>query len=153
MVDEGARPGVQQTHHTEATADESWIEGQLSQRLGRSAKQNVVDRLLIAARDGSQLSGQREGHEEVSNGQQQVPLFCEPFVGLLVLALRTVTVLAPHAAASITEEPGARKRHAGICAGAVGQLAVLPRWFCKEEMWITTSRCLKGRTFLPSKFC
>ena len=29
--------------------------------------------------------------------------------------------------ASTFEEPGARKRHAGICAGAVGKLAVLPR--------------------------
>src|SRR5262249_33304204 len=27
-----------------------------------------------------------------------------------------------------TEEPGAGKLHAGICAGAVGQPAVLPRW-------------------------
>ena len=29
--------------------------------------------------------------------------------------------------ASDTEEPGAVILHAGICAGAVGQLAVLPR--------------------------
>ncbi len=32
------------------------------------------------------------------------------------------------AEASISEEPGAEKLHAGICAGAAGQLAVLPRW-------------------------
>ena len=31
------------------------------------------------------------------------------------------------AEASIHEEPGAGKPHAGICAGAVRQLAVLPR--------------------------
>ena len=31
------------------------------------------------------------------------------------------------AEASVYEEPGAGKLHAGICAGAVGQLAVLPR--------------------------
>jgi hypothetical protein len=35
--------------------------------------------------------------------------------------------LKPDTEASIFEEPGARKRHAGIRAGAVGQLAVLPR--------------------------
>jgi hypothetical protein len=29
----------------------------------------------------------------------------------------------------MAEEPGAGKLHAGICAGAVRQLAVLPRWF------------------------
>ena len=32
------------------------------------------------------------------------------------------------AEASISEEPGAVVPHAGICAGAVGQLAVLPRY-------------------------
>ncbi len=35
------------------------------------------------------------------------------------------------AEASIHEEPGAGKLHAGICAGAVGQLAVLPRSFAR----------------------
>ena len=38
-----------------------------------------------------------------------------------------VLLLMPETEASISEEPGAGKRHAGICAGAVGQLAVLPR--------------------------
>ena len=36
------------------------------------------------------------------------------------------------AEARIPEEPGAGNPHAGICAGAVGQLAVLPR--C--SMWM-----------------
>ena len=31
------------------------------------------------------------------------------------------------AAASLTEEPGTGKPHAGICAGGVGELASLPR--------------------------
>jgi hypothetical protein len=35
--------------------------------------------------------------------------------------------------ASISEEPGAGKLHAGICAGAVGQLAVLPRWLYSKH--------------------
>jgi len=30
--------------------------------------------------------------------------------------------------ARMPEEPGASTPHAGICAGAVGSLAVLPRW-------------------------
>ena len=30
--------------------------------------------------------------------------------------------------ARLSEEPGAGKPYAGICAGAVGRLAVLPRW-------------------------
>ncbi|MBN1811397.1 MAG: hypothetical protein JXA14_06150 [Anaerolineae bacterium] len=38
------------------------------------------------------------------------------------------TGLGRIAEASISEEPGAGKPHAGICAEAVGQLTVLPRW-------------------------
>lgn len=34
----------------------------------------------------------------------------------------------PSADASTSEKPGAIVPHAGICAGAVGQLAVLPQW-------------------------
>jgi len=34
----------------------------------------------------------------------------------------------PFADASTSEKPGAIVPHAGICAGAVGQLAVLPQW-------------------------
>ncbi len=34
----------------------------------------------------------------------------------------------PFAEASLSEEPGAGKLHAGICAGGVRQLAGLPRW-------------------------
>jgi hypothetical protein len=37
------------------------------------------------------------------------------------------TDLKPDAEASISEEPGARKPHAGICAGVIGQLVVLRR--------------------------
>ncbi len=36
-------------------------------------------------------------------------------------------ITSARAAASSTEEPGARISHAGIREGAVGQLAVLPR--------------------------
>ena len=32
--------------------------------------------------------------------------------------------------ASISEKSGAGILHAGICTGAAGQLAVLPRWLC-----------------------
>jgi hypothetical protein len=50
------------------------------------------------------------------------------------------------AAASIPEEPGAGKSPAGacpelvegICAGAVGQLAVLPRW---RQLWVKGVLC------------
>jgi len=38
----------------------------------------------------------------------------------------TSDVMTLAAEANPFEEPGARKPHAGICAGAVGQLAALP---------------------------
>ncbi len=61
---------MEHAHHADAAADESGIESQLLQGLGGSAKENVVERLLIAARKGSELSRQSEGHEEVSDRQQ-----------------------------------------------------------------------------------
>ena len=42
------------------------------------------------------------------------------------------------AEASQTEEPGARKPHAGICAGGAGQLASLPRWRSLPERQISS---------------
>lgn len=42
--------------------------------------------------------------------------------------------------ANNTEEPCARKPHAGICEGAVGKLAVLPRW-------VQTKTNMKSRSF------
>jgi hypothetical protein len=39
------------------------------------------------------------------------------------------------ATASLAEEPGARKPHAGLWAGAVGSLAVLPRWLRLLLSW------------------
>jgi hypothetical protein len=38
----------------------------------------------------------------------------------------TSDVMSLAAEANSFEEPGARKPHAGICAGAAGQLAALP---------------------------
>lgn len=40
--------------------------------------------------------------------------------------LLELQLLRAYSAARSSEEPGAEKLHAGICEGAVGQLAVLP---------------------------
>src|SRR5215467_13056208 len=52
MVDQISGPGVEHADHADATADEPWIESQLLQSLGGSAKQNVVERLLICTCQG-----------------------------------------------------------------------------------------------------
>lgn len=51
------------------------------------------------------------------------------------------------AEASILEEPGAGVSHAGICAGAVGQLAVQPRYHLPDQ--ITTPRAKISLTSKP----
>ncbi len=55
---------------------------------------NSVDRLLLTARQRSQLLRQGEGDEEVRDRQQQTLLLFQPFIRLLILALGTVPVLA-----------------------------------------------------------
>jgi len=52
----------------------------------------------------------------------------------------------PFADASTSEKPGAIVPHAGICAGAVGQLAVLPQC-APSEAW----RFLQGERPCPNK--
>ena len=62
--------------HAQPSADEPWVLGQLLQSCGGRAKEQVVDQLLMAASQGTQLSGQSESHQEMMNGQEQVLLLC-----------------------------------------------------------------------------
>ena len=94
MVEELAGPGVEYADHPEAGADEPWILSQLLQGRGGSAKEQVVDRLLIAARERAQLGGQGKGDQKVSNRQQQTLLRLQPSISLFILALGAVAVLA-----------------------------------------------------------
>src|SRR5262249_40486984 len=94
MEDQISGPGVEHADNADATADEPWIESQLLQSLGGSAKQNVVERLLIRTRQGSQFFRQSKGDQEGSNSQQQVLLLFKPFIGLIILAFWAVRVFA-----------------------------------------------------------
>jgi len=68
MVEEVAGPGVEHAYHADLPAHKAWISGQLLGCLGRSAKQQVVDQLLISTGEQAQFSGKREGQQEVRDG-------------------------------------------------------------------------------------
>ncbi len=76
MVEELAGPGMQYSHHAQTTSNEPWVLSQLQQSSGGSAKEQIVDQLLMAASQRPQLLWQSESHQEVMNGQEQVLLLC-----------------------------------------------------------------------------
>src|SRR5712691_6485696 len=94
MIEELAGPGVEYSDHAQTTADEPWVLSQLLQSSGGSAKEQIVDHLLMAAGERAQLCGQGKGDQEVMSGKQQLLLRLEPIIGLLILALGTMPVLA-----------------------------------------------------------
>jgi len=53
----------------------------------------MVEGLLVAACERSEFRRERTGHHDVRDRQQQTLLMCQPFLGLLLLALRPVPVL------------------------------------------------------------
>src|SRR5438552_12642864 len=120
MIEELAGPGMQYSNQAHTTSNEPWVLGQLQQGRGGSAKEQVVDRLLMAAGDRSQLGGQGEGDQEVRSGQQQLTLLFEPFIGLLVLALRTVPVLTGVIAVTLLLALGAVIELAAKAGGPAG---------------------------------
>src|SRR5712691_2639283 len=87
-------PGVQQAQQADSAADEARVLGQFQQRRRGSAREQVVDQLLITAREGAQLFREREGDEEVIDGEQETLLRGQPFMGLFVAVFGTVAVLA-----------------------------------------------------------
>src|SRR5438552_17279501 len=76
MIEELAGPGVEHADHAQTTADEARVLSQLLESSGGSAKEQIVDQLLMAASQSAQLLWQSESHQEVMNGQEQVLLFC-----------------------------------------------------------------------------
>ena len=87
-------PGLQDADHAEGADDVFRISGQLLQGLPGSLKEQIVDDLLAAAGKTTQTLRQCEGGHEVGNGEEEVSLLINPAIGLIVLALWTMTVLA-----------------------------------------------------------
>ena len=55
MVEQVAGPGMEHTYHPDLPAYKSWISGQSLGGLRRSAKEQVVNQLLVTAGDLAQL--------------------------------------------------------------------------------------------------
>jgi hypothetical protein len=87
-------PCVQDCNHPDPCADEPRIHGELAQSCRRGSKEDIVELLLVAGNDVTQLLRQSESHHEVSHGEEQRLLCVEPLPGLIVLTLGAVPVLA-----------------------------------------------------------
>ena len=92
VVDEIMGPGLQDTDQTDLTTDQAWISGQFLDRLRGSVKEQVVDQFLVTIGQVAEFGGQREGQQEIGDGQQQFLLQGQPLFGLLLLTLGTMTV-------------------------------------------------------------
>ena len=80
MMSEVLRPGVQHSEHADASAEMARIGGDLQQRLGGCAKQQVVKQTLVAECEWCQLLGHGEDHMDVGHRQQARGLLQEPAV-------------------------------------------------------------------------
>ncbi len=70
MILQLTRPRLQYPDHADLSAHKTRVKGELLQRLCRGAKEQVVDPLLVTARDGAQTRRQRKGDQEVGGRQQ-----------------------------------------------------------------------------------
>jgi hypothetical protein len=92
MVAQVAGPGVQHANHAEAAAHAPGVPRQCLQGLRCAPKQDVVDHLLVAACQRSQLLGSREGDHDVRDRHQHTLLTCQPLLGLIIWTRGTVPV-------------------------------------------------------------
>ena len=70
------------------------IARQLLEGLGRGLKQGLVALAFMGAEKGSERLGDGEGEQEVRHGQLAGLLVEDPLTGLMLLALRAVTIAA-----------------------------------------------------------
>jgi hypothetical protein len=68
MIDKGASPGVEDAEHADEPPDIMGVCGERDERLGRSAEQNVVQVLLVAADQLPQFLGQGQDDMKVGHG-------------------------------------------------------------------------------------
>ena len=94
MVRQVACPGMQHAHQPDLPTHKTRISGQLLCCQSRSAEEQTVDQLLVLAGEFTQLGWEREGQQEVRDGQQQTLLHFQPILGLFVLALGAMAVSA-----------------------------------------------------------
>ena len=89
-----ASPGVQHTYHPDLATDPTWILCQLLGGSGRAFEEQIVELALVRASDFIKARGQGEGEQEVGNRQEQILLFFQPVLAILMLAFGTMAVAA-----------------------------------------------------------
>ena len=97
----------------------------------------MVEELLIAPDQGTQVSGQSEGGHEVWDGQEQGSLLLDPAVDLVVLTLRAMAVLAGVIPVVVVLALGAAVEMTAHGLGAAGA--------DPESVFVITAYELKGK--------
>ena len=86
--------GVQHANGTGAAFELAVVAAELGQGIPGALHHQPIDRLLMAPGQGAQLSGQREGDQEVGAWQQRLGLAFDPALALKVLAVRAASMSA-----------------------------------------------------------
>src|SRR4051794_25294579 len=74
VVAQLARPGLQHAHHPDLPTQEARVGRQLLQGCRRTPKQKRVQLRLVLTSEGTKLSREGEGHQEIGDGKQEVLL-------------------------------------------------------------------------------
>jgi len=94
MVEQRARPGVEDGEQPGASPEVAGIGGELEQRRGGGRHKEAVDELLVRLDESAEIGREGEGDEVVRAGQQARALFVQPALGLVPVALGAVPVAA-----------------------------------------------------------
>jgi len=94
MVSQRAGPGVEHTQDSDQAAHIVRVRGELHERWGRGAEQNVVEVLLMTTDDLTELMGHGEDHVKIWDRQKFLPPCCQPGFGVQVMTLGATTVAA-----------------------------------------------------------
>jgi hypothetical protein len=94
MIGQVASPGVQDTDQAELSADKTGLLSQKLRRSGGSTEEQIIEKSLVTASEWAQGGGDGEGEHEIRDRQQEILLFLQPFLGLVVLTFWTVAIAA-----------------------------------------------------------
>jgi len=92
VIGQVAPPGVQNPHQADLTANETQVFCQALRGRRGNPKEQIVEQALVAAHDSVQRRRQGEGQHEIGHRQEQILLCFPPFLGLVILAFRAVTI-------------------------------------------------------------
>jgi hypothetical protein len=87
-----ARPGLQHAHHPDLPTKETRIGRQLLQCRRRTPEEQRVEAALVLTSEGTKLSREGEGDQEIGDGKQELLLLSEPVLRLTLLTGWTVAI-------------------------------------------------------------